>query len=205
MNKKIALSAMQSQRAFESPHTPLRPDRRCLSIVRVTWHRPVLGQPLVCRAATVVSLYRSQTRPFPTTLDIEMRLCPRLRPDRRCLSIVRVTRRRPVLGQPLVCRAATVVSLYIDRSQTDATVFDDAIDIEMRLCPRLRPDRRCLSIVRVTRHRPVLGQPLVCRAATVVSHYRSRICDPVSHCLVVPRREALVSVTMSRHKKRSRL
>ena len=30
-----------------------------LSIVRVTRHRPVLGQPLVCRAATVVSLSRS--------------------------------------------------------------------------------------------------------------------------------------------------
>ena len=42
----------------------LRPVHRCLSIVRVTRHRPVLGQPLVCRAATIVSLYRSQARPF---------------------------------------------------------------------------------------------------------------------------------------------
>ena len=33
---------------------------------------------------------------------------------------------------------------------------------------RLRPDRRCLSIVGGTRHHPVLGQPLVCRAATLV-------------------------------------
>ena len=32
-----------------------------MSIVRVTQHHPVLGQPLVCRAATVVSLYPSQT------------------------------------------------------------------------------------------------------------------------------------------------
>jgi hypothetical protein len=40
--------------------------------VRVTRHHPVLGQPLVCRAATVVSLYRSQTRPRFDELDIEI-------------------------------------------------------------------------------------------------------------------------------------
>jgi hypothetical protein len=46
----------------------LRPDRRCLSIVGATRHRPVLGQPLVCRTATVVSLYRSRTRQFTTSV-----------------------------------------------------------------------------------------------------------------------------------------
>ena len=39
-----------------------------------------------------------------------------------------VTRHRPVLGQPLVCRAATVVSLY--RSLTDAAVLNE-LDIEI--------------------------------------------------------------------------
>jgi hypothetical protein len=76
-----------------------------------------------------------------------------------------------VLGRSLVCRAATVVSLYtLLITHTGATV-SRLVNIEMRLRARLRPGRRCLSIVRVTRHHPVLGRSLVCRAATVVSLY----------------------------------
>ena len=49
-----------------------------LSIVRVAQHHPALGRPLVCRMATAVLLYRSQTA---SVFDggyikrIEMRLC----------------------------------------------------------------------------------------------------------------------------------
>ena len=94
---------------------------------------------------------------FSRLVNNEMRLRARLRPGRRCLSIVRVTRHHPVLGRSLVCRAATVVLLYtLLITHTGATV-SRLVNIEMRLRARLRPDRRCLSIVRVTRHHPVLG------------------------------------------------
>ena len=62
-------------------HARQRPDRRCLSIVRVTRHHPVLGLPLVCRAATIVSLYRSHRRdrfrPIARAIDIEIGDCAR--------------------------------------------------------------------------------------------------------------------------------
>ena len=50
------------------------------------------------------------------------------------LSIVRVAQHHPVLGQPLVCRMAAVVSLY--RSSQTASVFDGGLyrNTEMRLC-----------------------------------------------------------------------
>ena len=79
-------SKCRSERAFASPHARQRLDRRCLSIVRVTRHHAVVGQPLVCRAAAVVSLYRYRSRPVSSDRRANhrnARLRARLRPDRR--------------------------------------------------------------------------------------------------------------------------
>ena len=45
----------------------------------------------------------------------------------------------------------------------------------VRLRAQTRPVYRCLSILRVTRHHPLVGQPLACRSGAVVSLHRSTI------------------------------
>jgi hypothetical protein len=222
-------------------HARQRPDRRCLSIVRVTRHHPVLGLPLVCRAATIVSLYRSHRRdrfrPIARAIDIENGDCARStaagppmfehreghpapsgagtasrlssrttivsvyrshrrgrfrddarhrnrqlcaldwRPDRRCLMEHREAHPAPP-GAGTASRLPRghdrlALSLTVRRDRPFSTRTGRYIDIEMGLRARLRPDRRCVSIVRATRHHPVLAQPLACRAFTVVSLHRS--------------------------------
>ena len=99
-----------------------RPVYRCLSILRVTRHHVLVGQPLACRSGAVVSLHRStiafrEPRPTARTRSTgprhrNVRLRAQAWPVYRCLSIVRATQHHPLVGQPLVCRSGAVVSLH---------------------------------------------------------------------------------------------
>ena len=97
------------------------------------------------------------------------------RPDGRRLSIVRLSRHHPVVGQPLIHRAGTptrpriaIITVTPSTSSnlkpSGASNSEHASD-SLRGCAR--PDGRCLSIVKLSRHHPVVGQPLIHRAGTL--------------------------------------
>ena len=89
---------------------------------------------------------RDRFRPIARARHRNARLHARQRPDRRCLSIVRVTRHHPVLGLPLVCRAATIVSLY--RSHRRDRFRDDASYSQLRVLTNCCINKRRQAIFR---------------------------------------------------------
>ena len=166
-----------------------------MSILRVTRHHVLVGQPLACRSGAVVSLHRStiafrEPRPTARTRSTgprhrNVRLRAQAWPVYRCLSIVRATQHHPLVGQPLVCRSGAVVSLhrstiiitFCEHSAHTARVRG-AAHRNVRLRAQARPVYRYLSIVRATQHHPLVGQPLVCRSGAVVSLH----CSTIARC-----------------------
>ena len=118
-----------------------------MSILRVTRHHPLVGQPLACRSGAVVSLHRStiafrEPRPTARTRSTgprhrNVRLRAQAWPVYRCLSIVRPTQHHPLVGQPLVCRSG---ASRLAPSQHNHNHFLRA-QCTHRTCPRGCPSK----------------------------------------------------------------
>ena len=118
-----------------------------MSILRVTRHHLLVGQPLACRSGAVVSLHRStiafrEPRPTARTRSTgprhrNVRLRAQAWPVYRCLSIVRPTQHHPLVGQPLVCRSG---ASRLAPSQHNHNHFLRA-QCTHRTCPRGCPSK----------------------------------------------------------------